>query len=265
MMKRTIMTASVISALLLNGCGVEAPETPAVAPPAAEGLWTGSLVFVPAKPASLLMLNTGSLWLVYEKPDGSGVGGVIQSNSGAPNDSTYTATAAREFNLEGTLGPNNISIVSTALVAGSKFWGNLSYPASPLVVHAFQTSYNSNNNSARPTILGAFAGTTGKNAGLTTNSIEAISSLSVNTTVSTLPNIIGATTSGCTVSGSISPLDNTKAYLVRLTFAGSAGACSNPTGAAGEVAGVAFIDANNKLNVLALNNARSNGFVFRQN
>lgn len=264
MMTRTTMAASLIAALLLNGCGVESPEPPPI--PAAEGLWTGSLAFDPAKSASLLMTETGSLWLIYTKPGSNDVGGVIQANAGAPNGSTYTATSAREFNLEGTAGPSNISVVSTALVAGSKFWGNLSYPASPGPVYAFQTSYNSNNTGARPTILGTFAGTTGNKAGLTTSSTEAINSLSVNTTVNTLPNIVGTTTSGCTVSGSISALNGTNAYLVELTFTGSAGACSNPTGATEPpVVGVAFIDENSKLNILALNNARSNGFVFRQN
>jgi hypothetical protein len=268
MKMRTIMTAGLISALLLSGCGETIPETPATVPPASEGLWTGSLLFSPtAKSASLLMLGNGSLWLVYTKPGSTDVGGIIQSNVGAPNASTYAAFATKEFNLEGVAGPTDLNLFSTTLVAGSQFLGTIAYPATTTTLAVsvnFQSLFNLNNTAARPTINGTFAGTTGSKAGLAISSTEAMSSLSVNTTSTTFPNISG-TVSGCNVSGTILPLEDTKAYLVQLTFAGSAGACSNATGSTGAVAGVAFIDANSKLNVLALNSARSNGFVFRQN
>lgn len=259
-----LMPAALLSALALTGCGGESDNTTGggSTSPAAQGLWTGYIVS-PTKSASMLVLSGGSLWMVYTKDGSNVVGGAMYAKAASPNGSTYTATAPLEFNLE-ALGPAiRINLLSTSLVAGSKFWGNYNYVSSPSSVFPFQTTYNSNNTTSLPAIVRTVSGTTGSKAGLSITSTEAMNALTINTTTGVITGVTA--TSACTVSGSITPISGVKAYLVDVTFSGGSGACANASGSAGEAAGVAFYDDNGKLNILALNETRTNGFVFREN
>lgn len=256
-----LMPAALLSALALTGCGSSDDITP-VPPstPSAQGLWSGAITVAPSRNLSMLVLKDGQLWAVYTKQGSTDVGGGLQSTGASPNGSTYAATSPRDFNLD--LGVNApLNLVSTSLVAGSKFWGNYNYTASPGTVYSFQTT--ATGSSTAPTLTGTYSGTTGTKAGLSVTGSEALS-LTIDTASSTLPNIFGTLASGCLVSGSILPISGVPAYAVNLTFTGSSSVCANATGSAGAVTGVAFVDTvSGKLNILAINAARTNGFVFR--
>jgi hypothetical protein len=258
-----LMPAALLSALALTGCGGPSDNTTGggSTSPAAVGIWSGTISVSPTRNMSMLVLKSGQLWMVYTKQGSSDVGGAMWANTASPNGSTYTATSPIDFNLSlGVAAP--INLVSTSLVAGSKFWGSYNYTASPSTVYSFQTTAPST--TTAPAIVGTFAGTTGTKAGLSSSGSEALT-LTINTGSSTIPNIVGTSASGCTVSGSILPLSGTAAYVVDLSFSGSGSACANGTGTSSQVAGVAFVDSvSGKLNILALNlPATTKGFVFR--
>lgn len=253
-----LMPAALLSALALTGCGGASDNVTGggSTTPASQGLWSGSITVSPSRNMSMLVLKSGQLWAVYTKQGSTDVGGAIQATAASPNGSTYTATSPKDFNLD--LGvTNNINLISTSLVANSKFWGSYNYTGSTTV---FQFQTTATNTTTAPTITTTISGTTGKKAGLSLSGSESISMV-IDTTLST---ISGTSASGCLVSGSITPISGVPAFVVDLTFTGTSTNCANATGSAGEVAGVAFVDTvSNKLNIFALNATRTNGFVFR--
>lgn len=157
-----LMPAALLSALALTGCGESTNDTPGggSTTPASQGLWSGSMTVSPARNMSMLVLKSGQLWAVYTKQGSSDVGGAIQATAASPNGSTYTATSPKDFNLD--LGViNSINLVSTSLVANSKFWGSYNYTGSSTV---FQFQTTATGTTTAPTITATISGTTGKKA-----------------------------------------------------------------------------------------------------
>jgi hypothetical protein len=217
-----LAVVSVVSSLLLAACG-----SGDSAGPTAEGLWIGSMNN--SRSVTGLVFDDGAFYLFYSTAGNPAViAGVVQGNGNSDNG-TFSSTNARDFNVEGSgvLAPT----FSASYQARQSLNGTIGYTTGGAVT--FTSTFNAkyDNTPSLAALAGTFSGvvfTTHTNE----NSTIVISSAGA---------ITGTGTSGCTVTGTVTPRARGNAFNTSLTFGGAPCIFPNQT-----MTGVAYFDAATK-------------------
>lgn len=246
--------ASVLCAVLLSACGSGgsgdgvAGSSPSFSATSAEGLWNGTSGN--GRTIAGLVLDDGAYWFLYSAINSpSLIAGVVQGTSSTQGNS-FTSSNGKDFNLEG-LGILDLTITGS-YVAKQSLSGTMAVLPSlggggTTFTSLYNADYDGTPNASL--LVGTYTGSTATVGGTEL----------VTVTVSSPGSITGSSAGGCSFSGSFSPRARGNAYDVAVTFAG--GVCSNGTST---VTGIAFFDAATKtLYSVALNSARTNGFIYR--
>lgn len=216
--------------------------SPTPVPATPEGLWIGSTS--DSRTVHGFVLDDNSFWVLYSAPNNSAVvaGGIQGSYSATAT--AFTSSSAKDFSLEG-YGIINSSVGAT-YSAKQNFNGQISYTSTS---RTFTSQYNAAYENT-PALAGIAGTYTGKSSASATEVITL--------TLSAAGAISGSGTSGCTFFGTATPRSKGNFYIVSVTFNG--GVCVNGTNT---VTGVLYHDAaGNRTYSMALNNAKTNGFIF---
>jgi hypothetical protein len=242
-MKNVIAPLLVAAAFV--GCGGGGVESTSTAPSTAtaQGLWTGTTST--NRTVTGIVLSDGSYYVLYS-PAGSPtlIAGVVQGN-GASAAGSFSSSNGKDFNLEG-YG------VLPAAVAGSfttkqSFSGTITY--SPATSTTFTTVYDADFE-VTPTLAalaGTFTGQVASSAGTQTATVTIASS-----------GAISGSSSGCAISGTVSPRSDGNAYNVSLTFGPAPCALTGQT----LTGGAYFRSATKRLYAVAPNSGRTDGVLF---
>ncbi len=207
----------------------------------AEGLWTGATPT--RRTVGGLVLDDGSYWVFYTAIDNPNVLAGLVQGTGTSHSGSFGSSNTRDFNLEGA--GIRAATMSGTYVQKNSFNGTIVYLNGD--TGSFTSTYDENYEIAPNMNLAA-----GKYSGLRAHN------QTVSVTLGSAGIVSGSFTDGCTFAGSFSPRAKGNVFNVTVTFGG--GACSNGTDT---VNGVAFYDAaTQRLYSAALNNARTNGFLF---
>jgi hypothetical protein len=207
----------------------------------AEGLWKGTTST--GRTVGGVVLDDGSYWVLYTViGNPTVVAGLVQGN-GTSQLGSFTSSNTKDFNLEGS-GIQD-AMINGSYVEKKSLNGTIAYVSGSK--GSFTSTYDADYELAPNTNLIA-ATYTGPIA----------DGQSVTVTASSAGTLSGHSTDGCTFTGSFAPRAKGNVFNVTVTFGG--GTCSNGTDT---VNGVAFFDAaTQRLYSAALNNTRTNGFVF---
>ena len=237
---------SLILAFALSACGSGGDTPPPSPTPAtsAEGLWNGTTDT--GRSSAGRVLGDGTSWVLYSLVGNPNVIAGLVQGTGSSQTGSFTSSNTRDFSLEGR-GVLDATLVGSYVMKQS-LSGTVTY------VLGGQTTFNSTYNADYDLIpdinlvVGTYTGSTA-----TTSGTEIVT-----VTLSSPSSITGSSASGCNFTGSFAPRSSGNVYDVSVTFAG--GVCSNGTST---VTGVAFFDAATKrLYSAALNNTRTNGFIY---
>ncbi len=215
------------------------PPTPVPVTLSTEGFWEGNASTGPL--VSLAILENGETWGVYSS--GGVIVGALYGNT--TSNSTNLTGSGRDFNVTS----RRVGAGSYAGTFSNKGTINVTTSSGSTFSGTYKPAYEQP--ASLTTISGSFNG-----SGLSgTSPVQAtavnISSLGVVTVPSTL---------GCSASGNAAPRPSGKNILdVTITFAGSNCALGNGT----VTKGIAYYDtATRRILVMALNPAKSDGFVY---
>lgn len=173
-----------------------------------------------------LILDDNSFYSIYSGINNPGVaGGAIQGTIRA-SGGQYTITDAVDVNLEG-LG-TQVAAVSGSYAPKQSINGMITYPLSSQTV-SFTANYSSDYEV--PASLSAIAGTHSGTSG------SAAGSERVTLQISSAGAITGSGSSGCALSGTISPRSTGNTYQVTVTF--GAAPCRLP---GASLSGIAYFD-----------------------
>ncbi len=231
-----------VFATLITACngGGDSSTTPVTPTPVvtAEGFWSG--VSTTGFDVDLAILENGETWGVYSI--GNTIYGAVQ---GATSSSGTTLNGSgKDFDLSaGTVTPGTYSGTFAA-----KTSINMTFSRGGGLNGTYQPFYD------QPASLTSLSGTfTGSGASGNT------SSSSVSVGISSL-GVVSATDSGCSIAGTVIPRASGKnIFNVSVTFTGTTCALGNGSTANG----VAYYDSTTRqLLVLALNNAKTDGFIY---
>lgn len=248
-----VMTTAGLVLALLGGCGGSS-DTPSATPPVAEGLWQGTLngsVPANAQTFSALVLDDGSLWMLYSTTGNSTVA-VGASNLGGAMQGTGTSDAgiysilntsnSRIFPLDGASIPIQLSLAAT-YTALSRLDGTINPGAVP-----FASLYDTNYNYAPPplaSLLGTYTSTV---------SATLAGKETVTFSMDGSGNLVGVTNSSdCTINGTFIPRAR-GAYNVSLALGPTCGAGLGNTTIAGRAT---YNSVSKQLNILAVNSAKT--------
>lgn len=244
---RTIMFfSSVLCALLLAGCGGGGSDNDAVptSTSEAEGLYNGTTDTNQA--ISGLVLDDGTFYMVYSLENNQNlIAGVIQGNTVA-NSGSLTSDNAQDFNIEG-LGVFPAT-VSATYAPKQSINGKVSYQDGS--VTNFSSTYDSDYEIAPSLtdLTGTFTGEVAFSLGHETATV----------TVSPTGSISGIGSSGCTMTGSVTPRSSGNVYNVSLSFGDAPCYFQNQT-----MNGIGYYDSNTKKLWAATPNAdRTEGIIF---
>jgi len=207
----------------------------------AEGFWRGTTPT--RRTVGGLVLDDGSYWVFYTaRGDPNLLAGLVQG-TGTSHSGSFCSSNTGDFNVEG------VGILTATMrgtyVQKNSFNGTIAYRRGG--TSSFTSTYNPDYERV-PNVnvmVGSYSG-------------RLATSQTVTVTVSSAGTLSGHSTDGCTFTGSFSPRAKGNVFNVAVTFGG--GPCGNGTDT---VNGVAFYDAaTRRLYSAALNNARTNGFIF---
>lgn len=246
----TMIQACALSATLaLTACNQDRGEGKnAAAAPApastAEGLWIGSTST--SRSVTGIVLDNGTCWVLYSAPNNSAViAGAVQGTGTSLNGS-FSSSDGKDFNLEGQ-GINDAT-VSASYIAKQSLNGSVTYPTLNQSV-TFTSTYSAEYDKvpSLSTIAGTYTGTVAV-VGATESATVAITSAGA---------LSGSGAGGCQFTGSATPRAKGNVYDLSVIFGG--GVCSNGSST---VTGIGCFDESSKrLYGMALNSARSNGFI----
>lgn len=238
-MKTRISIVAATLALAACGGGGDAPAASTGTPATAEGFWTGTTSN--GWTANLAILETGETWGVYSS--GSTIYGALYGNTSS-NGTALTGTGS-DFNVPArTVTPGTYSgtfsskaSISVTTSGGVTFSGT------------YGTAYDQAATLA--SLAGTFSGT-GVSGG---SSVQAAS-----VTISSSGVVSTPVANGCSASGTASPRPSGKnIFNVAITFTGTNCALGNGT----VTTGIGYYDAaTQRLLVLALNSAKTDGFIY---
>lgn len=233
--------------LALVGCGGGGVGGSSPSPPAsttAEGLWIGSTST--SRTVTGIVLDNGTYWVLYSSPNNSAViAGAVQGTGTSLNGS-FSSSDAKDFNLEGQ-GINNAT-VSASYNAKQSFNGTVTFSGST-PSGTFTSTYNPayEQTPSLTSVSGTYFGTAAFVGGTEAATVV----------VTSTGQITGIGVSGCQFSGNATPHPKGNVFDVVVTFGG--GVCSNGSST---VTGIGYFDATqNRIYSMALNSARSNGFI----
>lgn len=229
--------AAIAASAVLAACGGGGDEGPAS--PTAEGFWSGSTTT--GVGVSLAILENGETWGIYTS--GGGIAGALYGNtrssgnslSGSGSDFNIPSRTTASATYSGTFSPKSSISVNTS--GGVSFTGT------------YGTAYD------QPASLAAVAGSF---SGVGVSGSSPVQGVSV--TISPTGIVTVPASLGCSASGSAAPRASGKnIFNVSVTFSGSTCALGNGATATG----VAYYDAATQdLLVLALNSAKTDGFIY---
>jgi hypothetical protein len=238
------LACSIFLAFSVSACGSSSSPSASASATSAEGLWNGTTST--GRSVAGVVLNDGTFWFLYSLPGIPNVIAGLVQGDGTSQAGTFISSNTKDFNFDGS-GILDATFAGTYVMKQS-LSGIVTY------VLGGQTSLNTTYDTDYDLIpdvnlvAGTYTGST-----VITGGTEIVT-----VTLSSPGSIIGSSTSGCTFTGSFAPRSSGNVYDVVVTFAG--GACSNGTST---VTGVAFFDAATKrLYSAALNNTRTNGFIY---
>lgn len=195
-----------------------------------------------------IILPSGESWVMYtDSAGGNYLAGVIYSQISWTTSTFASGAGARDFSFE--LARYFDAGVSGTYSQRNQIGGTISYPSLGQST-SFNARYNANIElqPSLGTISGTYSGT-----GIMLGSRTA-------TTVSIQPtgSVLGVTASGCSFTGSITPVSGANAY--RVTVATLSSALCGPSIT---LSGGAYFDAPSRsLNVITLDGSRTNAYVF---
>jgi len=238
-----LAVVSVVSSLLLAACGGGGGDGSSSGA-TAEGLWLGSTNN--SRTVTALVLDDATFYVFYSASGNPAViAGVVQG-SGNSDNGNFSSTNVRDFNVEASsvLTPT----FSATYQPSQSLKGTITYTPGGAVTFTgtFNTSYDSTPS------LAALAGTfTGRVAAL-----RGAENASV--VINGTGTISGSGTSGCTVSGTVTPRAHGNVFNVSLTFGAAPCILANQTST-----GAAYFDAATKrLLVATPNAARTDAVLF---
>jgi len=226
-----------------SGDGDTSPPSPVPLTAAtAEGFWTGTTNT--NRTVTGVVLDDGVYWFLYSVGgDPSIIEGVLQGDSNA-QDGALNSLNAKDFNVERPVTPVLNATINGSYTTKQSLSG--SYQSN--VPDTFTTTYNSDYELTPDitAVTGTYTGPVAQNE-------------TVNVTVSAAGGISGISSTGCRITGSVSPRTRGNVFDVTITFGGQS-TCSNGTNT---VNGVGLYNARTKkLYSAAFNSDRTNGFVF---
>lgn len=245
-MRKILLIGYVLFLIACGGGGGSSSSISEVTPPppatSAEGLWDGSTNL--GQQISGVVLDDGTYYVLYT-PAGvpSVIAGFVQGH-GISNNGSFTSNDARDFVFgSGTLQ----ATVSASYTKKQSLSGTITYVGDG--TNTFTANYNNKyeNQSKVSDIIGTFSGQVGTIAGVE----------NANCTISDDGNLLGATASGCNLSGIVIPRSNCNVFNVSIVFG---------TGCTHEgqtVTGIACYDSSSKCIYIAMpNDARTEGYFF---
>ena len=239
----TTLSASLISALLVAGCGGGGGDsTPAAATSTAQGLWIGTTST--NRTITGLVLSDGTYYVLYSPAGNSStIAGVVQG-TGSSSAGTFSSTNAKDFNLEG-LGVLSAT-VSASYSSKQSFNGTITYSgASTTFTSTYDPNYEVTPSLA--SLAGTFTGQVALSVGVQAATV----------TVSPAGTISGGA-GGCFISGTTTPRTDANAYNLSITFGPSPCFFANQT-----FAGIGYFNsAAKRLYAAAPNAARTDGVLF---
>lgn len=207
------------------------------------GIWTGSTST--DRSVTGVVLGDGTYYVLYSQVGVPGaIAGVLQG-SGSTSGSTFSSVNGKDFNFEE--GGVFDATVSATVSTQQAFNGTVSYSLSS---QTRQLTTNHNAISASPASLSAVQGTYSGNV------VTSAGSESATLNVTLDGNFSGTGTSGCAVSGSVTPRTDVNAYNISVSFGPFPCLFADQT-----FSGVALLEGN-LLRAAAPNNARTDGILF---
>lgn len=237
--------ALLASILLASACGGGGFDVTAPSPsPTAQGLWIGTTNT--GRTGTALVFSDGSYYVIYSPVGNSTtIAGVVQG-SGTSSSGTFFSSNARDFNLEG-LGVL-AATVSASYSSKQSFNGSITYSTGGSVT--FTTAYDAayENAASLAVLAGTYTGQVVSSAGIENATL----------TVSTNGAISGASSLGCSATGTASPRTDGNAYNLSITFGAAPCIFANQT-----FAGIGYFNsATKRLYAAAPNAARTDGVLF---
>jgi hypothetical protein len=213
----------------------------------ATGLWKGQTNS--NRTMTALVFANGSYYVFYSRNnDPSVIAGVIQGQ-GSITGNNFNSGNAKDFNLEGA-GILDATVSST-VASQSSLNGSVSYANTSYGTTTFNSSYSKDFESSPSlsAVAGSYLGSVSSFAGTEV----------ANVTISNSGAITGSgQTSGCSMTGTLTPRNDANAYNVTLTFGASPCLLANQT-----ITGISYFDASAKrLYAAAPNATRTDGVLF---
>lgn len=233
-MKITQTIVGIAIASILVACGGGSSTTAA---PTAEGFWNGTSGS--GRSASGVVMDDGTIWLLYSKVGDSNVlGGAVQGAS-ISNNGSFSSANAKDFNLEG-FGTLNAPITGsyTARQSLNGTESNVSFSLT------YDSTYEQ-----RPSLADITGAYTGLSYGVGASDVATLNIAA--------SGAISGSSKGCNYSGTVAPHAKGNIYDVSVTFGG--GVCALGTS---QVSGVVYLSPQKVIYALGLNTARTGGFIF---
>jgi hypothetical protein len=228
--------AALVSACGGGGSGPSGAASPAVS---AEGIWNGSAST--GSTVSLVVLESGETWGIY-------------SNSNLVTGALYGNTASSGTTLSGSGKDFNIP---TRSITTASYSGTFAAKNNIRVISSNGSSFNGTYSTAydQPASLAALQGTF-VGQGVSGNSTAQPTQVSISASGA----ITTPASSACNAAGSVAPRASGKnIFDLSVTFTGPNCALGNGT----VTNGIGYYDiTSRKLSVLALNPAKSDGFIY---
>lgn len=238
-MNKNFRSISILTSLLVVGCGGGGGGGSSAPAGTAEGYWEGTTGN--GRTVWGVVLRDGTSWFIYSSIGNANViGGVIQGSS-TSTDGSYSSSNARDFNLEGfgildgTVSGNYAQMQTLDGTATSS-------AGSTIFNLAYDNDYDLTPSLAL--IAGTYAGE------------DFATSDPVTVTIAVDGSATSVSAAGCQATGTVTPNQNGNVYDVVVTFSG--GVCANGTST---LTGVLVGDGTGLVSA-ALNATRTNGFLY---
>lgn len=211
----------------------------------AEGLYVGSTST--GRTATGLVLDDGTFYVIYSAQNNPLLIAGAVVGTGTSSNGSFSSTSAKDINLEG-LGLLSGSL-SASYTQQKSLNGSVSYPSLNQTV-TFTGAYDSafQTTPTLAAVAGTYTGRVGHPRGNEAASVM----------VSSTGAISGRGSSGCLVSGSLTPRSKGNVYTTSVTFGGSPCLLPNTT-----LTGASYFDAATKrLYAVGMTSVRDNGMIF---
>lgn len=211
----------------------------------AEGVYFGSTST--GRTTTALVLDDGTYYVIYSSQNNPSIIAGAVTGTGTSLNGILSSSNAKDINLE------ELGLLPTSFRASYSYkqslYGAINYPSLNQTV-TFTGTYNSayQLSPALSTIAGTYSGRVGHTRGAEPATV----------TVSSSGAISGQGTSGCAVTGSLTPRSKGNIYTTTVTFGGSPCVFPNTT-----LTGASYYDATAKrLYVIGMTSTRDNGMIF---